>query len=42
MTRKLGSLLGEAEDVARRKQLANVALRKLWTVCVAVWMDGTR
>ena len=23
MTRKLGSLLGEAEDVARRKQLAN-------------------
>ena len=32
MTRKLGSLLGEAEDVARRKQLANVAFRKLWTV----------
>ena len=32
MTRKLGSLLGEAEDVARRKQHANVAFRKLWTV----------
>ena len=32
MTRKLGSLLGEAEDVARRKQLANVAFRKLMTV----------
>ena len=29
MTRKL---LGEAEDVARRKQLANVAFRKLSTV----------
>ena len=32
MARKLGSLLGEAEDVARRKQLANVAFRKLSTV----------
>ena len=32
MTRKLGSLLGEAEDVARRKQLANVAFRELSTV----------
>ena len=32
MTRKLGSLLGEAEDAARRKQLANVAFGKLWTV----------
>ena len=32
MTRKLGSLLGEAEDVARRKQLANVTFRKLSTV----------
>ena len=32
MTRKLGWLLGEAEDVARRKQLANVAFRKLSTV----------
>ena len=32
MTRKLGSLLEEAEDVARRKQLANVAFRKLSTV----------
>ena len=32
MTCKLGSLLGEAEDVARRKQLANVAFRKLSTV----------
>ena len=32
MTRKLGSLLREAEGVARRKQLANVAFRKLSTV----------
>ena len=32
MPRKLVSLLGEAEDVARRKQLANVAFRKLSTV----------
>ena len=32
MTCKLGSLLGEAEDVTRRKQLANVTFRKLWTV----------
>ena len=32
MTRKLGSQIGEAEDVARRKQLANVAFRKLSTV----------
>ena len=31
-TRKLGSLLGEAEGVSRRKQLANVAFRKLSTV----------
>ena len=30
--RMLGSLLGEAEDVARRKQLANVTFRKLSTV----------
>ena len=30
MTRKLGSLLEEAEYVARRKQLANVAFRKQW------------
>ena len=32
MTRNLGSLLGEAEDVARCKQLANAAFRKLSTV----------
>ena len=32
MTRKLGSLLHDAEDAAVRKQLANVNLRKLWTV----------
>ena len=30
MTRKLGSLLGDAEDVSRRKQLATVAFRSLW------------
>ena len=29
---KLGSLIGEAKDVARRTQLANVAFRKLSTV----------
>ena len=32
MTCKLGSLLGEEEDVPRHKQLANVAFRNLWTV----------
>ena len=32
MSRTQGSLLGEAEDVARRKQLAIVAFRKLSTV----------
>ncbi|ETN20657.1 hypothetical protein PPTG_03615 [Phytophthora nicotianae INRA-310] len=31
-TRKLGSLLGDAEDVSRRKTLATGALRRLWTV----------
>ena len=31
-TRKLGSLLGDAEDVARRMQLANVSFHKMWTV----------
>ena len=38
MTRKLGSLLREAEDVPRRKQLANVAFRKLSTV----WFSQSR
>ena len=31
-TKKLGSLLGDAEDVARRKQLALVAFRRMWTI----------
>lgn len=30
MTRKLGWLVRDAEDVARRKQLTNVAIRGLW------------
>ena len=37
-TRKLGSLLGESEDLARRLQLANVAFHKLWTV----WFRGAQ
>ena len=37
-TRKLGSLLGDAEDVARRMQLANVSFHKMWTV----WFRGAR
>ena len=31
-TRKLGSLLGDAEYVTRRMQLANVSFHKMWTV----------
>ncbi|KAG6611604.1 putative EndonucleaseReverse transcriptase [Phytophthora cinnamomi] len=31
-TKKLGSLLGDAEDVSRRKQLARVALNRMWTL----------
>jgi len=30
MMRKLGLLLGEAEDIGRRKPLGNVAFHKLW------------
>ena len=33
-TRKLGSLLGDAEDVTRRKQLAAVAFQRLWSLWV--------
>ena len=33
-TRKLGSLLGDVEDVTRRKQLAAVAFQRLWSLCV--------
>ena len=33
----IGSLLGEAEDAARRKQLANVAFRKLSNVWFRRW-----
>ena len=32
MTKKLGSLLGDDEDVARRKQLANVAFHKMKSI----------
>ncbi len=31
-TRKLGSLLEDAEDVARRMQLANVCFHKMWSL----------
>ena len=31
-TRKLGSLLGDAEDVTRRMQLANVSFHKMWSL----------
>ena len=37
-TRKLGSLLGDAEYVARRMQLANVSFHKMWTV----WFRGVQ
>ena len=37
-TRKLGSLLGDPEDVARRMQLANVSFHKMWTV----WFRGAQ
>ena len=37
-TRKLGSLLGEVEDVTRRMQLANVSFYKMWTV----WFRGAQ
>ena len=33
-TRKLGSLLGDAEDVTRRKQLAAVAFQIMWSLWV--------
>ena len=36
--RKLGSLLGDAEDVARRMQLANISFHKMWTV----WFRGAQ
>ena len=32
MSQKFGSLLDGAEDVERRKQVANVAFRRMWTV----------
>ena len=32
ITRKLGSLLGDAEDVSRRKNLASAALHRMWKV----------
>ena len=37
-THKLGSLLGDAEDGARRMQLANVSFHKMWTV----WFRGAQ
>ena len=33
-TKKLGSLLGDAEDVSHRKQLASVAFRNMWKIFV--------
>ena len=33
-TRKLGSLLGDVEDITRRKQLAAVAFQRLWSLWV--------
>ena len=33
-TKKLGSLLGDAEDMLRRQQLATVAFGKLWTLWI--------
>ena len=33
-TRKLGSLLGDVEDVTRRKQLAAVAFQRMWSLWV--------
>ncbi|OWZ22362.1 LOW QUALITY PROTEIN: Endonuclease Reverse transcriptase [Phytophthora megakarya] len=33
-TRKLGSLLGEIEDVSNRKQLAAAALRRMWVIWI--------
>ena len=35
-TRKLGSLIGDREDVARRIQLASVSFKKVWSM----WMRG--
>ncbi|RMX63187.1 hypothetical protein KXD40_006725 [Peronospora effusa] len=32
ITRKLGSLLGDAENVSRRKNLATAALHRMWKV----------
>ena len=32
VTKKLGSVLGDAEDMARRKQLALLAFRRMWTL----------
>ena len=37
-TRKLGSLHGDAGDVTRRMQLANVSFHKMWTV----WFRGAQ
>ena len=33
-TRKLGSLLGDVEDVTRRKQIATVAFQRMWPLWV--------
>ena len=37
LTRKLGSLIGDHEDAARRMQLATAALHRLW----ALWIRGS-
>ena len=33
-TKKVGSLIGDVEDIARRKSLSNIALNKLYTVWI--------
>eukprot|EP00117_Sycon_ciliatum_P021388 scpid32601/ scgid1959/ Probable RNA-directed DNA polymerase from transposon BS; Reverse transcriptase len=38
LTRKLGSLLGDREDVSRRMQLATGAFQRLW----ALWVRGSQ
>eukprot|EP00117_Sycon_ciliatum_P016529 scpid72716/ scgid1736/ LINE-1 reverse transcriptase homolog len=40
-TKKLGSLLGDAEDMLRRQQLATVAFGKLWTLWIRISASGS-
>ncbi len=36
--KKLGSLIGDVQDVSRRKQLAMTALNRMWKI----WMNNTK